>query len=120
MSHEAPPKVVSPQERAPQTESLTVITLTKDPQLLATLHAQLERYAARFDSEVASGKPNLDTAFKHIILKTLLEEGRIDCHRLYEQNFSIKRPESDKDIFWNAINVIAARNNGETDRLVQR
>lgn len=118
MSHEMPPNGGFAETPGSNLERLMTIKLNPDPEIQQKLKSKLADYEARLDARIAEGKYNdMDTAFKAILLKELLEKGLLDVDSIHEKYFSIPRPESHKDDFWNALNVIEQYNKGTTEQL---
>jgi hypothetical protein len=115
MSHEMPPQNGDSHEK----KSITIITLTEEPDIQARLQAKLADYDSRINHYLPPESQDMDAVFKHTLLNELLEKGSVDIEAIYQELTSKKRlSEQEKDLFWNAVAVIDRYNRGTTEGLV--
>lgn len=117
MSHEMPSNGGAPQEQAPQKESVLEIRLNSDPEIQNLLRNKMEEYRQRSDQAVAQGGMNMDAVYKYLVIETLFAHNMLNVSELYDRLSVMKQPDSVKEDFWNAVNVVDQYNKGSMDRL---
>lgn len=119
MSHEMPPNGVVSQEQVPQKESVLEIRLNPDPSIRSLLRGKMEEYRQRSDQAVAQGGMNMDAVYKFLVIDALLAHEVLNVSQLHDQLSIMKRADSVKQDFWNAVNVVEQYNKGAMDRLTK-